>query len=638
MHKRFNTWRLLAGAVLIGLSTTACAQLSPASIIPRLTGTDTQQPLPDTTDSTATLSGQTAVNATPATAISPLASNQAAVTRGSIQETFTSIGRVAGSGDTDVTFPSTGKIDALAVKVGDKVEVGQLLLQTDSAQIQKDLTAARSRLENDAARVQQAMDQSASQTHAQQADAAKRAADEAVRRQQEVSDAQTALRRAQDTMDKVMAGPSTTDVRTAQAALTNAQAQLVKVTNDRDTLYKGANPADVRAAERSLAAAQTDLDKAQAAFDALNRGPDPNAVAAAERDVARAQTALQVAQATKVDNVNVTQTQRDALVANSKLNVQDAQDKLNALKQPPAASDVAIAQRNLQVAQQAVAVDRQTLDAVKKGPDQATLDAADQAVDNQQTVVDNSQDRLDELMSHPTPQEVRDAQDRVSTAQKDLSNAQRPNSTTAVVDDGSTEFNIQLLQKTTAQDQADVDSLQKQLEATHLMAPTAGTVTAVMVHAGDAIDPTHPVMTLSQGGAPVVNVDLTEQDVAKVKVGQKAHIVLDGQTTTPIDATLIAVVANTTAGIGRTATLQVNWPKTPPNIGATAQVGIIIQTKDDVLLVPKKAVRSAGARRFVQYMNGSSRKVANVEVGIVSDDMAEILSGLTVGQVVVVGP
>ena len=62
------------------------------------------------------------------------------------------------------------------------------------------------------------------------------------------------------------------------------------------------------------------------------------------------------------------------------------------------------------------------------------------------------------------------------------------------------------------------------------------------------------------------------------------------------------------------------------------------QNKDNVLLVPKKSVRSAGARKFVQYMSGSSRKVANVEVGIISGDMAEILSGLTEGQVVVVGP
>jgi hypothetical protein len=66
-------------------------------------------------------------------------------------------------------------------------------------------------------------------------------------------------------------------------------------------------------------------------------------------------------------------------------------------------------------------------------------------------------------------------------------------------------------------------------------------------------------------------------------------------------------------------------------------VGIVVQNKDNVLLVPKKAVRSAGTRKFVQYMSGSSRKVANVEVGIVTDDMAEIVSGLTEGQIVIVG-
>jgi hypothetical protein len=37
-------------------------------------------------------------------------------------------------------------------------------------------------------------------------------------------------------------------------------------------------------------------------------------------------------------------------------------------------------------------------------------------------------------------------------------------------------------------------------------------------------------------------------------------------------------------------------------------------------------------------MSGSSRKVANVEVGIITGDTAEIVSGLTEGQVVVVGP
>ena len=57
-----------------------------------------------------------------------------------------------------------------------------------------------------------------------------------------------------------------------------------------------------------------------------------------------------------------------------------------------------------------------------------------------------------------------------------------------------------------------------------------------------------------------------------------------------------------------------------------------------MLLVPKKAVHVAGARQYVQYMSGSSRKIANVEVGITTDLYAEITNGLTEGQIIVVGP
>jgi hypothetical protein len=145
-------------------------------------------------------------------------------------------------------------------------------------------------------------------------------------------------------------------------------------------------------------------------------------------------------------------------------------------------------------------------------------------------------------------------------------------------------------------------------------------------------------MIMSRGGAPIVNVDLTEQDAARIKQGQKAHIILDGTDSAPIDATLSSLAANTAAGVGRTAALQVAWPKAAPAIGTVVQVSIVMQNKDNVLLVPKKSVRSAGARKFVQYMSGSSRKVANVEVGIITGDTAEIVSGLTEGQVVVVGP
>src|SRR5260370_31308267 len=91
MLERFKPWRLVAGALLVGLSTTACAQLSPSALVPRFGGSDTQST--DTTPDTANvpLSASSADPANPA-ALGP---NQVAVALGSIEETFTAPGRVA---------------------------------------------------------------------------------------------------------------------------------------------------------------------------------------------------------------------------------------------------------------------------------------------------------------------------------------------------------------------------------------------------------------------------------------------------------------------------------------------------------------------------------------------------------------
>jgi hypothetical protein len=65
---------------------------------------------------------------------------------------------------------------------------------------------------------------------------------------------------------------------------------------------------------------------------------------------------------------------------------------------------------------------------------------------------------------------------------------------------------------------------------------------------------------------------------------------------------------------------------------------VTVQTKDDVLMVPKKAVHTTGDRHYVEYLAGSSRKVADVDVGISSDTDTEITRGLAEGQLVLVGP
>ena len=63
-----------------------------------------------------------------------------------------------------------------------------------------------------------------------------------------------------------------------------------------------------------------------------------------------------------------------------------------------------------------------------------------------------------------------------------------------------------------------------------------------------------------------------------------------------------------------------------------------LQQKADALLVPQRAIRSSGPRRYIEYMDGNTRRTADVQVGIVAGADAEILSGLSEGQLLLVGP
>jgi hypothetical protein len=118
--------------------------------------------------------------------------------------------------------------------------------------------------------------------------------------------------------------------------------------------------------------------------------------------------------------------------------------------------------------------------------------------------------------------------------------------------------------------------------------------------------------------------------------GQSATIKLDTLDSS-LDGSVSTVQDGTSTRSGRTARLKVDWLAEVPPYGSFAQVQLQVNHKDGVIVVPKKAVHTAGARRYVQVQTGTTRKIVNVEVGIVSADTAEITSGLTEGQIVYVG-
>ena len=191
------------------------------------------------------------------------------------------------------------------------------------------------------------------------------------------------------------------------------------------------------------------------------------------------------------------------------------------------------------------------------------------------------------------------------------------------------------MQKSIDQDRVRLGKLKQDLAATQLRAPTAGTVTRVYVRTGDALDPARTAIALAGPGEPVVRVPLVADDAARLAVGQKASVQLDGSSDAPLTASVVDLRKGPD-GTAQSALIEVQWSGTPPRLGANASVGVVVQHKDGVVVIPKKALHTAGSRRYVQYMAGGARKTVDVTVGISSATDVEITGGLSEGQLVLV--
>jgi multidrug efflux pump subunit AcrA (membrane-fusion protein) len=669
-------WYLACTAVL--LFSTACS-----GVIPRL-GSSGDDP---TTDPELTVRVGTQPSATPPSVVG--GRQVVPVRKGAIAEVLTFSGRIGGRDEVAVTFPARSKVDSILVKVGQAVDKGQVLVEADSRDAVKDLVSARARLETSTLRLEHA-----------RMDAENRARDGGVRAQLDqarlqgaVVDAQSELQRTQADFERVRAGASPSERQSAESAVLQAQSAVDRAQIDLDTISAGADPAElreatqrvsaarlalqkaeadrtkattvdadqVRVAERDVATAQAAFDRAKSDLDNLTKGPDQFAIRAAEREVQQAQSALQTAQSTNGD------------VAMARRLLGDAQDRLAKLKEGPRQGDVDVARATVQAAQLTLDSARARLEQVRKGADKLTIDSANAAVDSALATFESAESRLamlqegspqdrieaartaldratsslaiararlQEVNSRPTPAELKEAQARVSAAQASLDRATLEAATREAFSDSANgpNLDLELLQRTVEQDKADVAALQKSLDNTHLVAPIAGVVSALSVRANESVEAGRPVLAIAPTDQAVMRATVAdEREGERLTPGQGARVHVDGMDG-EFSATLLGLTDLPNGG-GRIAQLSVEWPSsTAPAFGVTGTTSVLVQQKADTIVVPQKAVRTAGPRRYVEFLEGTNRRVANVELGISGDKDVEILSGLREGQFVLVAP
>ena len=192
-----------------------------------------------------------------------------------------------------------------------------------------------------------------------------------------------------------------------------------------------------------------------------------------------------------------------------------------------------------------------------------------------------------------------------------------------------------------SQSQAQLEQIKVQLSNAKIYSPISGIIFQKYVNQGEIIGMGSPIVTVYNPSSLMIEVNVDEADVGKIKLGQYAEIALDAYPGEKVEGvvTYIASASQDVKEKGVTFLVRVAVKKTNVvlRLGMTADVDIFIETKKDIARVSLDAVGEKDNKRFVYIIEKGKAKKQEVSLGLENDEYAEILSGIKVGDEVIIG-
>jgi HlyD family secretion protein len=222
---------------------------------------------------------------------------------------------------------------------------------------------------------------------------------------------------------------------------------------------------------------------------------------------------------------------------------------------------------------------------------------------------------------------LKEAQAQYTNAQNALEQAQK-----------NLETKLRAAQATLDNTKLAFEQAQRNLEKTKIVAPFDGVIAAVNYSVGDSVGSAAAVILVNLSRLQL-KVNIAEVDLVKVKPGNLAQVTFDalpGKTYTA-QVTAISPTGTVTQGV-------VNYPVTLDLLdadeevkpGMTANLTIEVERRDNVLLIPTRAVRTQGNQRIVTVQKEGQLVQTRVTTGLSNESLIEITSGLQEGDVVVI--
>lgn len=200
------------------------------------------------------------------------------------------------------------------------------------------------------------------------------------------------------------------------------------------------------------------------------------------------------------------------------------------------------------------------------------------------------------------------------------------------------------------QQQLTIDSLQEQLDALIITAPFDGVFSTDFVNQRTniltSLVPGTKVTSSTQFGGVAsmetmtLAIQVDELDLPNIKVGMQVDVKVDSvkNKTYKGEITQVSTVGTTTNGVTYyDAVVTVSKPD-GLKYGMTATGEILLQNKENILMIPLEALQTRGGKYYVKIKNddGTYEDQHEIKIGIRNKTNVEITEGLTEGQTLVI--
>lgn len=538
---------------------------------------------------------------------------------GAIEATVDATGDVEAVKQANLNFAANGTVTTVLVKPGDRVQAGQPLARIDDTDLQLSLEKARADLKQSQADYQALLEGATPE---------------------EIAEAQARVARSQSQYQRTASSVTQADLDAARADLEKAQARLARLEGgpeEKDlieadaTAQRAQSTLEESRSQLASAKERARLDMETAANELRDRQDEYSQVYWDNRETERALgrrgqelpqadkdaeaaalRAVQVAEATLAQRrIAYEEAQKEEITTlqQREADLREAQANLEDVRAGTRSEDLAEARAEVQRAQANLA----ELTGAQRSSDLAA----------EQASVAEAQAQLEKLLADPSASELAKADAAVARSETAVKEAERD------------------------------------LERATLLAPFDATVTRVNLQEGertDSLGSSSDSQTSSSAQIAIadlrgleINVPVDELDVAQIEDNQQVRITLDALPDAEIMGTVtnIAPLADK-SDQGTTTyevTVAIDTGDSAVRPGMTAVVEIVTRRKEEVVLVPRRAVQVENGQSYVlipaegqpdPQTSTPASEQREVTLGLSDNQFIEITDGLQGGETVLV--